>query len=291
MLFIKKLLIIIIYILIIPSCVAKPEQYSSTTAKPLFDEIKKLHDSSKWQQFVTQRELIDINYDLYRVKGPNDNDKVISGQDPKNYFIDKHNDMFCSKISDANCRAQLGHAYGDIKFSYLFNNIYKNPDELHLATEVTRNIINPFPSNFALEMKAATNYDKSLPKNKAALAELYASQARLGVVRNSFNTMLRNRVPLGVLEGNMPGSEQNSMQSIIEKESQNRFTSSVWHEEINNSNQEQLLKELVKMEAFKTWVDYHRYKQNERIEALLATMVAQQETLTQLLNNNNVKNN
>ena len=69
----------------------------------------------------------------------------------------------------------------------------------------------------------------------------------------------------------------------MEQEATNRFENSDWHTTIDNANQEVLLKEMVKMEAFKIWMEYHKYKQNERIEALLATMISTQSSLNQFL--------
>jgi hypothetical protein len=43
----------------------------------------------------------------------------------------------------------------------------------------------------------------------------------------------------------------------------------------SGENQAALMKEMLKMQAFQMWMDYQRYQQTERIEALLATALAQ----------------
>lgn len=252
-----------------------------------------LHNSVEWGQFVDQKESADINYDLYRINGPNVNDRVIVAQDPKGYLVDKHNEMFCSMQIDKKCQINSPlYTHADMRASVLIHNSYHNLEDIKLATEVIRNIVNPFPSNVALEMRDASVRDRELTRNKSALAETYAIEARLGVVRNSFNSMLLNRLPLDLLKGKSSSEKKNlSILGIMEQEAKDRFANAQWQTSIEQGNNDVFLKELAKMEAFKIWMDYHKYKQNERIESLLATMVAQQSDLQQLLINKNAKNN
>jgi len=255
--------------------------------------LKELQNNDQWQQFIKHKEFSDINYDLYRITGPNMHDKVLLGEDPKGYLVNKHNEMFCFNQADKACKVHSSlYVYGDMRASILLNNnFYKNLEETELAREVMRNIINPFPSNIQMEMQDASLHNKELPENKAALAETYVSQARLAVVRNSFNTMFLNRLPLDLLEGKTSTSKKKfSRLSIMEIAAKERFEDPKWQGSIDTASQDDLLKELVKIDSFKVWMDYHKYKQNERIEALLATMVAQQVSINQLLIDQNAKN-
>ncbi len=256
-------------------------------------QLKELQNNNQWQEFVKNKEFSDINYDLYRITGPGMHDKVLLGEDPKGYIVNKHNEMFCFNQADKTCKVHSNsYVYGDMRASALLNNnFYKNREEMELASEVMRNIINPFPSNIQMEMQDASVHNKELPENKAALAEAYVSQARLSVVRNSFNTMFQSRLPLDLLEGKEHITKKKfSRLSIMEKSAKKRFEDIKWQEYIDTASQEDLLKELVKIDALKVWMDYHKYKQNERIEALLATMVAQQVSINQLLIDQNAKN-
>ena len=271
----------------------QPNIYATGSDKAWLEAIKTTN-TKNWQDFKRKKELMDINYDLYRITtlGPNDKSQITLAQDPRGYFIYKHDNTFCS--SDLNNKCQLQsplYTYGDIKLNVLLENLYLKKDKIDLATEIIRNIINPFPSNTALEMLEATEQEKKKPKNQAALAEVYASQARLGVARNTFNNIFFNRLPLDTLNNNKAAvKEKFSINSIIEQQAKNRFEDSNWHESLEKADVDTKLKEITEMESFKIWLDYQKYKQNERIESLLATLVAQQESIYQLLLQKNTKN-
>lgn len=258
-------------------------------------DILQLENSLR-KDFIEQKELNDINYDLYRMRSSDVNDRVSSAQDPRGYFLNKHNNMFCLPQMDKKCKVNSSiYVYGDIKTNTLLSeNIYKDREQINLFNEVIRNIVNPFPSNIALEMLVASDAEKELPNNKAALAENYASQARLGLSRNSFNTMLFNRLPLKYVPGsnindNNKDQAEFSKLSVMEKQVSSRFANTDWLQFIDKSNKESLSKELIKMLAFYMWMEFEKYKQEERIESLLATLVAQQETTNNILIQKNGK--
>ena len=270
----------------------EPTKYNKA---PAWLEAIKMQNQPNWQEFKKQKELMDINYDLYRmrIRGPNLKEQIISAQDPKGYFLQKHDNTFCSPQVDSKC--QLGsplYTYGDIKVNVLLDNLYQEREKIDLATEIIRNIINPFPSNIALEMLEATEKERKDPKNQAALAETYASQARLGVARNTFHNMFFNRLPLDSLSDQKPSTKEKfSVISIMEKQAKKRFENPEWYEFIQKSDLEKSVKEMVEMESFRIWLDYQKYRQNERIEALLATLVAQQESMHKSLMKKDPKNN
>lgn len=258
-------------------------------------EAAKLHNSEKWRNFVNQRELNELYFSLHRSTGPEEHHRVISAQNYPLYVVDMHNKMFCSIQDNKNCTVESGlFTYGDMRNSIFVPNVYTDPKELHLAANfVTNMIIGALNSNVALEMRDASPQDRELPENKAALGQLYLAENRLGVVRTSFNTMLQYRTPLNLLNDKPSSIGKNnfSIISIMEQEATERFADPKWHELIEDNSQEFALKELAKIAAYQNWMDYHKYKQNERIEALLATMVAQQESINQLLMAKDAKNN
>jgi hypothetical protein len=260
---------------------SKPAHTHSVQTK-----LKELQNNTMWQNFLRQRESADINYDLYRITGPNVNQNVITmgGGEPKGYLVNKHNEMFCSPSVDKNCKALPLYEHADIKTSILLGqNIYNTPEQVVLANEVIKNITNPFPSIIALEMLSASQEERKLPKNQAALADALIQEARSGIAKNSFNNMVLNRLSLDALNSSVSMNQNFSILSLMEQQAKNRFEDQAWFESIEKSNRDNLLKEMVKMEAFKIWMEYHKYKQNERIEALLATMVAEQSSINQLL--------
>lgn len=289
----KIIRILLSYYLISIFCVGYAVDDKKINSNASWLELLRLQNTKSWEEFTKKKEFNDINYDLYRMRSLDVNDRVSLAQDPKGYFINKHNSMFCFPQIDKTCKSSSSlYVYGDIKTNILLEYIYKDPEQINLASEVIRNIVNPFPSNIALEMLEASDAEKELPSNKAALAENYASQARLGIVRNSFNTMLLNRLPLDYISGSDVSSNNKtkaSKISIMDQQVNHRFANPVWQDLVEKGNNEALFKELIKMLAFNMWMEFEKYKQEERIETLLATLVAQQETTNNLLMQNNAK--
>lgn len=257
-------------------------------------ELIKLQNDEKWQQFANRMELNDLYFSLHRSISPHEHDRIISAENYPAYVVDTHDKMFCSIQDNKKCQVAFGrYTYGDMRSSILFPTVYIDRKELDLASNFINNItIGVLNSNIALEMRDANDHERELPENKAALATTYVSQARLGLARNSFYTMLQYRTPSGLLgDKSSNGKNKFSIISVMEQEAKDRFENIKWYESIDNGNQEFSLKELAKIGAYQIWMDYHKYKQNERIEALLATMVAQQESINQLLADKNAKNN
>lgn len=271
--------------------VAKKEHRIKSQDNQIVEKLNTLKSHSAWQNFLKNKELNDINYDLYRMTGDTIKDNVIArgAGDPKGYLVMKHEQVFCSTKVDPNCKISDPFAeYADIKFSILDQNVYTDNKQVVLANEFIRNVTNPFPSKIALEMLNAGSNERRLPQNQAALAEALVQEARTSVAKHSFNNMILNRLSLGSIEGGASGNDKNFSQlTLIEQGAKSRFEDRAWHESVDRANQEDLFREMLKMEAFKIWMEYHKYKQNERIEALLATIASEQANITQLLKENN----
>lgn len=263
-------------------------KYSDPQLSLIPEKIRQLQQNLAWRSFLKNKELMDINYDLYRMTGPTIKDNAIAqgAGDPHGYLVMKHDQVFCSPHVDQNCKlADFKDEYADIKFSILLDqDIYTEPKQIHLASEFIKNITNPFPSKIALEMLSAGNNERRAPQNQAAFAEALVQEARSAVAKHSFNNMILNRLSLSAVEGNGVMNNKNFSQlSLMEQEAKSRFEDNVWRESIEKANNDSILREMAKMEAFKIWMEYHKYKQNERIEALLATIVSEQSSINQLL--------
>ncbi|MFZ3003685.1 MAG: hypothetical protein WA071_25440 [Undibacterium umbellatum] len=71
---------------------------------------------------------------------------------------------------------------------------------------------------------------------------------------------------------------------------ENRFVDQSWYLTLSQYNTNGLLRELNKMMAFKSWMDYQSYVQQERVEQNLATQVAILNEIAVSLNPNYAKN-
>ena len=73
-----------------------------------------------------------------------------------------------------------------------------------------------------------------------------------------------------------------SIMQTMHDESLRRISDPAWFNTLNNlsgtapATTNQLLMELLQLEAFKLWMDYNKIQQNERLEALLAALLSAQ---------------
>jgi hypothetical protein len=201
-----------------------------------------------------------------------------AGAAPQSVFYDAH-----PLSASNNTTAATDPAFKDLNVGNLLNTdkikTDKNSktDDEKLASAIVQNIINPFPPSidYSVDLKAADN--------KAEIASYMAQQATLAVAGNSYLTMLAMRA-----------SDKDGTASLMEQlntESSWRFLNSKlndstpinWYAQINALSTEGLLRELAAMDAFRLYMEHQKFKQGERIEALLATMVASQGRLAKAM--------
>lgn len=216
------------------------------------------------------KEVADINWSLYTTPRQ---DEQIKG-DPFNNFIENHKNYFCSPSSDiektfgtqACSNNTMAQEHADIKTSSLLEpSIYDQSQQI-LAEEVIRNLTLPFASD-----NLKDTISNGIPKSsdKSYVAKTLAKQAAVTVARNSLNEIYGSRLPENSI------TPISSIMSIMEQEAGRRFKNSDWYDAVSQSSSEALLRELAHMEAYKLWMDYNRYRQSERMEALLAVLVSQ----------------
>ena len=224
------------------------------------------------------KELSDINWALYTVPPPGEQ---VTGSAWSN-FITNHAQQFCAPSSGietalpgCNPNNSVAMQYGDIKTSSLLEpTIYSSGTKI-IAEEVIQNLTTPFPDTSIAALVSA-----GLTKNsdKTKVAKAMAQHAALTAARNSLNEIYGARLPASPPSGGAGGAASNqpaSIISIMDSEAGRRFKNPTWYTSVQSSSHEALLRELVEMEAYKMWTDYYRYRQNERMETLLAVMVAQ----------------
>lgn len=221
------------------------------------------------------KEVFDINYALYRTARPEDPPVG----DPQSDFIKYHGAYFCSPLSgveqkgfpntcDPDNPPDMLLQHGDIKLSSLLAPLQYNDAQRKVADELIKNLINPFPDAKIRDIvKDPTAMSKRT--NKEKVAEMMAAQAALTVARHSLNHMFGNR-----LKDDSTGAVSSKMQ-IMADESGARFQQNAWYEELK-TNTVGVDRDSARMSAFQTWLQVQQYMQMERIEAILAVMLAQQ---------------
>lgn len=220
---------------------------------------------------IRKKEIVDINWGLYLT--PREGSDAIV--EPRGDFVRRHTAFFCSPnsgienehFSDCIQDNAIPLQHGDLKISSLLSYPTYGPAERVLADEFIRNLISPFPSS---TIRSLFQKDPGLEKQATSnrYAQLLATQAKLSVARNSLNEMYARRVP--------PSESGRSVMQVMDDEVNRRFANQRWYEGVSISSEAALLRELAHLEAFHTWMLYQQFLQNERIEALLATSISQQ---------------
>ena len=238
--------------------------YMSSPSKEIAENLGTMADfiESETNVMMLKEELSNLNWSLYSTTPGGKYEDFPEGQ-----FYDAHKQYFCSKnsgIKGVSCTntSQMEHA--NIKISSLLNPLQYDETQEFVAKEVIRNFSYPFPN---MELRNLLAQGIKTPGDKRKAAALMLGSAIFNVAQNSLNEMHAMRLP--------SGSENNksSLMNIIATESSRRFKDKNWHNAVQEASQEAMLREMLNIEAFKLWMDYYRYRQNERIEALLAILM------------------
>jgi hypothetical protein len=119
--------------------------------------------------------------------------------------------------------------------------------------------------------------------NIAQIAKNLSSQSRRGLSQFVLNEIKNRRVqsidPDQSSASSTRGGTLSSFEFIHNLAMNRMQTSNGWLAEINIASPEALQRELVLIQASQLMMQYQAFKQNENIEALLATLVAQNEDL------------
>ena len=223
---------------------------------------------SSIDSFLKNKEIDDLNFGLHIINF--DSSPI---QNPQQQFITDFSRIYCNPAYESSlpeCNQEnknnTGRIYANLRPSNMFDLTYSDTDLL-LAKTLVRNLVEPFPSTEINTMLANASDAKDTDK-QATLANLIAPQAALMLATNSLNEIMARRQ-----------THENNPKSIMQMmhdESARRLTDPTWIKGIGKLPTDQLLMELLQVEAFKLWMEYNKFTQNERIEALLATLLSSQ---------------
>lgn len=222
------------------------------------------------QSYLQNKEIDDLNFSLHLI-----NHDGTQLQNPQQQFIADYSRNFCNPNYESNIpecnqdnKNNLVRVYANLRPSNIFDLQYTDTDSA-LAKGIVQTLIEPFPNNqlntILSDPQAVKNSDK-----QNTMANLIAPQAALMLAKNSLNEIMARRYP------HDSNANSKSIMQMIHDESARRLTDSNWIKNITKLPTDQLLMELLQLEAFKLWVDYYKFTQNERIEALLATLLSAQ---------------
>lgn len=242
--------------------------------------VNALQTSIKNNMLLLKKEVADISYSAYQ-QGRSSSEDL---SDPYTFWFKNHKQYYCSGSSAAESAASsFGCSsgtsldakyleYGHMKATVLLDSLVYSDSVDLAAQDLIRTIINPYPpSKYARIISG-----NMTPADTKGYVKYMANQTLLDIALNSLNAMYFMRLSgndLGV------GAQANSsIMSVMENEATRRFTGSSgdWFAMINDGGFDLVstTKESVAMQAFQMWMAYQSYKQNERIELLLTTLLA-----------------
>lgn len=245
-----------------------------------------LQSALKSSLYILNKEISDIAYNAYQQGRGAGTEGAEDVSNPSQNWVSVHRQFYCSptiipektafKCQAPNTATPEEAKYlemGDVKASALYGpSVYYSPALDLAAQDFIRKMGNPYPTSKYADSINSSGFLNSTPDTKA-YARYMANQAVLTVALNSFNHSYATRVPGSNIGANPAGS---SIMSIIENEANRRFAdpSQSWFAALGGYNELQTLQEIAAMEAFRLWLDFQQYKQNERIEALLAATLS-----------------
>lgn len=170
----------------------------------------------------------------------------------------------------------------DIKVSTLLSGFRYDDEGVreNAAKMFMNNFVQPFPTPDYLDENNQLLKDSlTKPEQLKRLADALTEQALLSPARYSLAEMVAKRSPVSTKKGAV------SMMEVWEKEAAQRFLNSVWQNNMaalknkalsDNKPEQVVLYEIAMMDAFRNWMEYERYRQTERVEALLAALLSLQ---------------
>lgn len=171
------------------------------------------------------------------------------------------------------CQSDQLLAHGDIKISTLLSGPLLDEARAAAAKWFIQNLIDPSP-NTTLKDPAKVKEYYNDPSKQGELVKALAQQAILSVARQPFAEMVakRSMSPAGM-----------SVMQKMEQEATQKYLNADWQKAqadgykaaITKKSGLEPLYDIAVFEAYRTWLEVERYKQGERIEALLAAMLVQ----------------
>lgn len=166
----------------------------------------------------------------------------------------------------SNCPTDVLLQAGDIKVSSILSGTVYDSARSQAAQIYLTNLFDP-PGGPAITQFSTPLGAPEDPGTQAIVAQALADEAVVSVARQPFLEMIAKRMPSS---SNGPSEMQLMEQQAIE-----RFMSNTWRNSVTTMTAQQLAQEQVRMQAYQLWMDYQRYRQMERIEALLGVVVMQ----------------
>ncbi|MGH8156669.1 MAG: hypothetical protein ACREPQ_00985 [Rhodanobacter sp.] len=189
-----------------------------------------------------------------------------------NQMVQNHMNQYCSAQDAAlgRCSAVSSDMQNaDVRADTLLSHSSLSPSQITAAQALQANLVDPMPTQ---------NIPQGLENTQAGkmfVAGQYIEQAGLSVAQNSLSQAIAVRTPVqGLGSSAMMNTPDISEMGLMEAQVQGRFESPQWYQMVAGMSDTNLLREMNKQMALKLWMDLRTYKQQERIETSIATILA-----------------
>lgn len=187
-------------------------------------------------------------------------------------IYDDHIRKYCSPQDAALGRCQVvapDMQNADVRADIALNTSSYTQEQIAAARAFVNNVTNPVPTQNIPQAWENTTQGKTF------VAGQYIEQARASVAANSFNAALAARIPIQGLGTRAQVNKADiSELELMESQVYGRFASKEWYAMLAGFGVEQLLREIAKIDAYQLWTGLKDYRQNERIEQVLATQLS-----------------
>jgi hypothetical protein len=214
-------------------------------------------------------------------------------------ILTSHFSSYCMQgVEGSSCPSDVLLQYGDTKLSTLLaGTVYDAPRQA-AATQFLYNLI-PIPgknlapflnsdgktdvSQFPTTLPSDNPNSQNYSNPQQSFADALTDQATISIARQPYSEMIAKRTA--------PSGGGDSVMQMMERVAMQRHMSTAWAANLNpaisssltpTQAQTQLatqannmLQEIALMQAYHVWLEYERYRQTERLEALLSALVIQ----------------
>lgn len=202
---------------------------------------------------------------------------TLNGMAPADAILTKHFQSYCASESTfesgSNCTADPLLKFGHAKISSILSGTVYSASREQAAQDFLMNLLDspeaPGVANFSAQVPVDAAKLSADPALKSSYVKALTEEALMSVIRQPFVEMIAKRTALPQNAGG-----QSEMQ-IMEQQAIQRFMSTDWVNTMKQMTPEQVQQDQALMQAYQIWLDYQRYRQMERVEALLSILALQ----------------
>lgn len=249
------------------------EKFTSEQSKPyrVCEQVK---------QAANLRSVVDHSYDAVKTDAAKRTMKSLYPKKPGESIdevLEKWDSKYCTQIDvdQGNCTTtvakpviQAAAVRADVLLQPTANLTYSKEED-EAAGDFIEMVSEPIPNH-----DLPTSMEKTESGKAFRVAQMTA-KGQMSVATTSLEAVRASKRSFSATPANAAGyTGDMSMLGLMKKFTDEKFGNAKYKEILQVKNKNGLLKELSVQLAFSNWVDFHTYVQNERIEAILATQLA-----------------